>query len=117
MFRSLRSLVAPVILFSLSATLYPGAAFASASFTNWAKTGGSWYYLEPSGDMATGCLKDNSKWYYWSESGAMTIGWEQIGGSWYLFDGAGWMTTCWQKVGKVSTTWMLQVLCALVGKR
>ena len=40
--------------------------------TGWTKDGSNWYYLNVSGKMHTGWLKDtNGKWYYLSKSGAM----------------------------------------------
>ena len=42
--------------------------------TGWVKDG-SWYYLDGSGAMKTGWLKDNGSWYYLQDSGAMKTGW------------------------------------------
>ena len=50
--------------------------------TGWVKDG-SWYYLDGSGAMKTGWLKDNGSWYYLQDSGAMKTGWMKVAGKWY----------------------------------
>ena len=50
--------------------------------TGWVKDG-SWYYLDGSGAMKTGWLKDNGSWYYLQDSGAMKTGWMKVSGKWY----------------------------------
>ena len=40
--------------------------------TGWVKDGEQWYYLNASGAMHTGWLKDtNGKWYYLYDNGVM----------------------------------------------
>lgn len=50
--------------------------------TGWVKDG-SWYYLDGSGAMKTGWLKDNGSWYYLQDSGAMKTGWMKVSSKWY----------------------------------
>ena len=54
---------------------------------------GTWYYLDASGAMRTGWLRDGSVWYYLRASGAMATGWVLDGGSWYYMDASGAMVT------------------------
>ncbi|MFB2766942.1 choline-binding protein A, partial [Streptococcus pneumoniae] len=42
-----------------------------------------WYYLNESGSMATGWVKDKGLWYYLNESGSMATGWVKVSGKWY----------------------------------
>lgn len=44
---------------------------------------GTWYYLNNSGTMKTGWVKDNDTWYYLDNSGAMKTGWFTVSGKWY----------------------------------
>ena len=57
--------------------------------TGWVNTGnGTWYYLNPDGDMKTGWLYDKNIWYYLNNDGSMAVNCSQDG--WYLgADGAG----------------------------
>ena len=47
------------------------------------KLEGNWYYLNASGAMQTGWLKQGGTWYYLAGSGAMKTGWYQVSGKWY----------------------------------
>lgn len=73
--------------------------------TNWIRSGGIWYYLNPSdgimvankeqviggrtyrfaasGAMVTGWVKTGSNWQHYDASGARTSGWLRSGGAWY----------------------------------
>ena len=57
--------------------------------TGWVDTGnGTWYYLNPDGDMKTGWFYDKNIWYYLNNDGSMAVNCSQDG--WYLgADGAG----------------------------
>ena len=50
---------------------------------------GKWYFLQPSGAMATGWIQDNGKWYFLDSSGAMKTGWYEVNGKWYYSYGSG----------------------------
>lgn len=47
---------------------------------------GHWYYLLPSGAMATGWALIANKWYYFKETGAMATGWVKYKEHWYYLD-------------------------------
>ena len=53
----------------------------------------SWYYLEASGAMKTGWVKDNNKWYYMNKDGAMQTGWIIDNNSKYYLGNSGAMVT------------------------
>lgn len=61
-----------------------------------------WYYMHPSGVMATGWLKDRDSWYYLDSEGAMKTGWLSVGGTWYHMQPSGAMSTGWLQQG---STW------------
>ena len=65
----------------------------------WAMVDGSWYYLRPSGAMATGWEKVGGTWYYFGGDGSMRVGWAMVDGSWYYLRPSGAMATGWEKVG------------------
>ena len=53
----------------------------------WLKhTDGHWYYLLPSGAMATGWALIANKWYYFNRDGAMATGWVKWYEKWYYLD-------------------------------
>ena len=53
----------------------------------WNQTGGRWYYMDSSGAMQTGWIKDSSgSWYYLDTSGAMLTN-TNIGGYTLGYDG------------------------------
>ena len=47
---------------------------------------GYWYYLLPSGAMATGWVLISNKWYYFKEDGKMATGWVKYKDHWYYLD-------------------------------
>ena len=51
--------------------------------------GKTWYYYEPSGEMAAGWQYIGGKWYYFFGSGEMATGTVTIGGKNYRFDANG----------------------------
>lgn len=59
--------------------------------TGWARSGGKWYYLDPSsGKMLTGWQTVDGKRYYLTPgNGAMVTGMQTIGGVTYRFDDSG----------------------------
>ena len=64
--------------------------------TGWLKTGGKWYYLDPSekGAMKIGKYKVGSKWYISSSSGAMYASrWVELGDTWYYANSNGSLKT------------------------
>ena len=67
--------------------------------TGWKSTGGKWYYFDANGIMQTGWLELDGAWYYLEGSGAMAKSWKQIGGVWYYFGSNGKMLTNWQQIG------------------
>jgi glucan-binding YG repeat protein len=94
-----------------------------ASVRGWIKSGGVWYYLDPSdngamatgwfdvpgdtlyyfnssGAMKTGWVYTDSTWRYLRSSGRLLTGWLKDGGLWYYLDGdkAGAMATGWYDV-------------------
>ena len=55
--------------------------------TGWKKSGGKWYYLDPtSGWMVTGWKQISGKWYYFKTSGIMAAN-EYCKGYWLNSDG------------------------------
>lgn len=54
-------------------------------------------FINESGDIHIGWLKDNNKWYYMNESGIMQKGWLQNNGLWYYLQEDGTMKTGWLK--------------------
>ena len=56
--------------------------------TGW-QYAGAWYYLAPSGAMATGWQNIGITWYYFGEDGQMATGWTMISGRWYYFASSG----------------------------
>ena len=52
----------------------------------WVRIGGSRYYFNASGYMATGWLRDSGNWFFLAPSGALTGGWVRDGGEWYYLD-------------------------------
>ena len=58
-------------------------------YTGWLQNQGSWYYLQPNGQMATGWIYLGTDWYYLDVSGAMAIGEREIDGKkqFFLQDG------------------------------
>ena len=60
--------------------------------TGWANVDGRWYFMDDSGAMRSGWLKDVSgEWYYLNPisdgtKGAMRVGWHQIDNKWYYFN-------------------------------
>ena len=56
--------------------------------SRWVEIGGSRYYFNASGYMATGWLRDSGNWFFLAPSGALTGGWLRDGGSWYYLDPA-----------------------------
>ena len=54
----------------------------------WVRIGGSRYYFNASGYMATGWLRDSGNWFFLAPSGALTGGWVRDGGEWYYLDPA-----------------------------
>ena len=57
----------------------------------WVKYGGTWYYLNGDGTVATGWLKYNGTFYYLKLSGAMQTGWINDNGTWYYCNSEGAM--------------------------
>ena len=55
----------------------------------WCYYNGVWYYLDPSGAMATGWRYVNGHWYFMKESGAMVTGSYYIDGINYYFSATG----------------------------
>lgn len=55
--------------------------------TGWIKPDGkTWYYLNQSGVMQTGWIKDKVEWYFLKPNGAMQTGWiEDNGNEYYLY--------------------------------
>ena len=51
--------------------------------------GGTWYFLNGSGEMATGWVKDGDSWFFCYQSGAMATGRVVVGGTPYSFDANG----------------------------
>ena len=39
--------------------------------TGWVQLGSTWYYLQPSGKMATGSVYINGTWYQFASNGAL----------------------------------------------
>ncbi len=77
------------------------ATASGALKTGWHKSGGKWYWLEPSknGCMASeSWVKDGEAWYYLSASGAMKTGWQLYKNSWYYLNASGAMFTGWKKL-------------------
>ena len=72
---------------------------STATEDEWIKTGGAWYHLKPTAEMATGWVQVDGTWYYCGGSGAMQTGWQKVKGVWYYLDGSGAMRTGWQKIG------------------
>lgn len=62
-----------------------GAMYSS----QWYYYKNNWYYLDPSGAMATGWRCINGYWYYMQPSGIMVTGSANIDGRTYYFDGSG----------------------------
>ena len=52
----------------------------------WVEIGGSRYYFNASGYMATGWLRLDDGWHFFAASGALTGGWLRDGGEWYYLD-------------------------------
>ena len=72
---------------------------------------GNWYYLDNSGAMQTGWLKDNSNntLYYCDPGiGIMAKEWKQINGSWYYFNTSGAMQTGWIRNNSTGAYYYLQ---------
>ena len=65
--------------------------------TGWREIDGQWYFFNNSGAMQTGWYDDGSSWYWFGSDGAMTTGWRSIAGSWYCFDSSGAMLTGWKQ--------------------
>lgn len=60
--------------------------------TGWLKTGGKWYYLDPSsGIMKTGFYDVGASRYCSNNSGVMLTGWRMVANKWYYFSGSGVM--------------------------
>ncbi len=57
--------------------------------SKWCYYNGEWYYLDPSGAMATGWRNVNGYWYFLKESGVMVTGNYTINGVNYYFAGSG----------------------------
>lgn len=77
------------------------ATASGALKIGWHKSGGKWYWLEPSknGCMASeSWVKDGEAWYYLSASGAMKTGWQLYKNSWYYLNASGAMFTGWKKL-------------------
>ncbi|WP_251198317.1 CHAP domain-containing protein [Anaerotardibacter muris] len=80
------------------------ATASGALKTGWHKSGGKWYWLEPTnnGLMASeSWLKDGTDWYYLTASGAMKTGWQLHKSTWYYLNASGAMATGWKKLGGV----------------
>lgn len=66
--------------------------------SHWVHTGGSWYWIDEYGEMATGWCEIDGQWYAFDESGAMRTGWCDSGASWYWLDSDGTMATGWCEI-------------------
>lgn len=66
--------------------------------SHWVHTGGSWYWIDEYGEMATGWREIDGQWYAFDESGAMRTGWCDGGASWYWLDSDGAMATGWREI-------------------
>ena len=71
----------------------------------WFKRGNdSWYYADPSGNLAEGWSNIGGLWYYFNSSNHMLTGWHRLGGTWYyLNQDSGVMETGWKQENGV---WM-----------
>lgn len=59
--------------------------------SHWVHTGGSWYWIDEYGEMATGWREIGGQWYVFDGSGAMQTGWYAEGASWYWLRDGDWM--------------------------
>ena len=66
--------------------------------TGWKRAGEKWYFFGDAGVMVTGWQKINKVWYYFAESGVMKTGWVQSGSTWYYMDTNGGMVTGWKQI-------------------
>ena len=135
--KTMRKIVALVLCMILCLSLLPtafaedeitvGGAEASVNdeavnqswYGGWQKKDGKWYFIDGSGNKATGLckddkgvtyyfdangvmqtgwLKDRGVWYYLNTSGAMQTGWVKVGGVWYYMNANGAMQTGWQSI-------------------
>lgn len=53
---------------------------------SWYEEYNNWYYLLPSGAMATEWVLIDNKWYYFKETGVMATGWVKYKDHWYYLD-------------------------------
>ena len=61
-------------------------------YTGWLKDKDNWYYMNENGIMHSGWLKDNGSWYYLQEDGIMKTGWfKDSNGKWYYLKANGSM--------------------------
>ena len=63
--------------------------------TGWLFLDNTWYWLEPSGLMATGFKLVNGALYHFSQSGSMSTGWFVDDGTWYCANATGAIRAGW----------------------
>lgn len=78
-------------------------------------TGGTWYYLNADGKMATGWKSLNGTWYYLESNGSMHVGWLKDSGKWYWLDGSGAMATGARTIDGVRRVFWSDGQCDKVG--
>ncbi len=65
----------------------------TTSSGNWVSENGNWYYVDDSGNRATGWQQIDGEWYYMNSTGAMQTGWLNDNGTWYYLNSDGSMAT------------------------
>ena len=70
-----------------------GESGGTTSSGNWVSENGNWYYVDNSGNRATGWQQVNGEWYYMDSTGVMQTGWLNDNGTWYYLNPDGSMAT------------------------
>ncbi len=70
-----------------------GESSGTTSSGNWVSENGNWYYVDDSGNRATGWQQVDGEWYYMNSNGAMQTGWLNDNGTWYYLNSDGSMAT------------------------